>query len=266
MISASRIREAFKTKAFIGFLTGGDPSIEDTRRYVNMLVDCGVNLVEIGVPFSDPVAEGPSIQASSARALASGTTLAKLLDLVETLRREDLRTVPLVLMTYLNPVHHYGYEQFFADAARVGVDGVIIPDLPFEEHCEVREIAGGAGVCLISMIAPTSMDRTQMIARQGEGFIYLVSSLGVTGERSSITTDIAGIISHIREVTDVPVAVGFGISNPEQVRELSAHADGVIVGSAIVNIIAGQDSDTDHRLTQYVTDMVNALRCPMNPQ
>ncbi|MCL1907219.1 MAG: tryptophan synthase subunit alpha [Propionibacteriaceae bacterium] len=259
MTASGRLRKAFDEKAFIAFITGGDPDMEATRRYVKLLVDTGVDLIEIGVPFSDPIAEGPSIQASSARALQSGTTLDRLLQLVLSLRTQDLHTVPIVLMTYLNPLHHMGYDKFFQQAGASGVDGVIIPDLPFEEHGEVRDIARAAGVCLISMIAPTSRDRIREIAREAEGFIYLVSSLGVTGVRSDITTDIPAIVSQIREVTDVPVAVGFGISTPTQVAEMSTHADGVIVGSALVNIIATQDHDTDQRLTDYITEMVASL-------
>ncbi|MDR0488316.1 MAG: tryptophan synthase subunit alpha [Propionibacteriaceae bacterium] len=258
MSSADRIREAFTSKAFIGFVTGGDPTLEDTRRYVRVLVDAGASLVEIGVPFSDPIAEGPTIQAASARALSSGTTLEDLLTLIQTLRHDGI-TVPLALMTYLNPVHHYGYEAFFTKAAKMGVDAVIIPDLPFEEHGELCQITREAGVCLISMIAPTSADRVRRIAQDATGFIYLVSSMGVTGVRTEINTDISSIVAEIRRVSDVPVAVGFGISTPDQVAAMSAQADGVIVGSAIVNLISAHGSHADEVLKEYVTQMVNAL-------
>jgi len=251
--AAESIARAFNPKAFIGFITGGDPSIPDNRRFINTMVHAGVGIIEIGIPFSDPIAEGPTIQEASLRALHAHTTPDKLLDLVETLRLEDGITIPLVFMTYLNPVHHYGYERFFTRAAQAGVDAIIIPDLPFEELNEVRQIATSAGVCLISMIAPTSHTRVRMIAAQAEGFIYLVSSLGVTGVRSELSTDLAPIISEIREVTDVPIAVGFGISTPDQVQEILTHADGVIVGSALVNIIATHGPHAPHPLTTFLT-------------
>ena len=254
-----RIRSAFNSKAFIGFLTGGDPSLEDTRRYVNLMARCGVSLVEIGIPFSDPIAEGPVIQDANVRALAGTTTPEKLFHLVKALREEDGVTIPIAFMTYLNPVHHYGYPQFFARAAQVGLDALIVPDLPYEEHGEVRDVATESGVALISMVAPTSAARVRMIAADAEGFIYLVSSMGVTGVRSEISTDIASIVAEIREVTDVPVAVGFGISTPAQAAEMGRDADGVIVGSAIVRIIAEHGSHADEALESYLREMVSAL-------
>ncbi|MDR0847609.1 MAG: tryptophan synthase subunit alpha [Propionibacteriaceae bacterium] len=256
-----RIAQAFQSKAFIAFLTGGDPTLEDTRRYVKILAEAGASLVEIGIPFSDPIAEGPVIQEASARALSSatGTTPEMLFELVRALREEDGLTIPLALMTYLNPVHHYGYEEFFARAADVGVDALIVPDLPFEEHAEVLPAAQANGVALISMIAPTSSSRARKIAANAQGFIYLVSSLGVTGVRSEITTDIGSIVDEIRQVTDVPVAVGFGISTPAQAATMAAQADGVIVGSAIVRLIAENGSHADDALRTYVSEMVSAL-------
>ena len=259
MSSADRIRDAFTSKAFVGFVTGGDPTVEDTRRYIGVLVKAGASLVEIGVPFSDPIAEGPTIQAASERALANGTTLEQLFSLVETLRHVDEITIPLALMTYANPVHHYGYDSFFAKCAKVGVDAVIIPDLPFEEHGELRETTEKHGVCLISMIAPTSADRIRRIAQDATGFIYLVSSMGVTGVRTEINTDISAIVKEIRTVTDVPVAVGFGISTPDQVATMAAQADGVIVGSALVNLIGSHGSCADEALEGLVRQMVDAL-------
>jgi len=256
-----RIRQAFNKQAFIGFLTGGDPSLEDTRRYVNLMARCGVSLVEIGIPFSDPIAEGPVIQDANLRALNVGTTPETLFSLVKALRDEDGVTIPLAFMTYLNPVHHYGYSRFFARAAEVGLDALIVPDLPYEEHGEVRDYATDSGVALISMIAPsTSTERLRRIAGDAQGFIYLVSSLGVTGVRSEISTDIASIVSQIRSVTDVPVAVGFGISTPAQAARIGAQADGVIVGSAIVRIIGEHGSHADAELETYLREMVAALR------
>jgi len=256
----SRISDAFSRKAFVAFVTGGDPSLADTRRYIRTIVDAGADMVEIGVPFSDPTAEGPVIQDASARALAAGTKLADLFDLVDVLRREDGLTVPIALMTYLNPVHHFGYEAFFARAAEVGVDALIVPDLPYEEHDEVSALAQRAGVALVSMIAPTSKTRVRMIAKDAVGFVYLVSSLGVTGVRSEISTDLGEIVDEIRAVTDVPVAVGFGIGTPDQAARAAAQADGVIVGSAIVRIIEQHGAHADEALREYVSGMVAAIR------
>ena len=253
------IEQAFTHKAFIAFVTGGDPSVADTRRYINLLARCGVSLIEIGIPFSDPIAEGPVIQEASLRALESGTTPDALFSLVRTLRETDGLTVPLALMTYLNPVHHMGYARFFERAAQSGVDAVIIPDLPFEEQGEVRPWAQAAGVALISLIAPTSAQRVRRIAAHAQGFIYLVSSLGVTGVRTEITTDIAAIVAEIRAVTDTPVAVGFGISTPAHVAQMAAQADGVIVGSAIQRLIAEHGQAADQAIESYVRSMVEAL-------
>jgi len=255
----SRISAAFSQKAFVAFLTGGDPSLADTRRYIRTIAAAGASMVEIGVPFSDPTAEGPVIQDASARALAAGTKVADLFDLVGQLRGEDGLTIPIAFMTYLNPVHHFGYAAFFARAAEVGVDALIVPDLPYEEHAEVAKQAAAAGVALISMIAPTSADRVRMIAKDAKGFIYLVSSMGVTGVRGEITTDIPAIVAEIRAVTDVPVAVGFGIATPAQAATTAAQADGVIVGSAIVKIIAEHGADADAALRDYVQSMVAAI-------
>jgi len=256
----SRLSDAFERKAFIAFVTGGDPTLADTRRYVKVLADAGASLVEIGVPFSDPTAEGPVIQDASRRALAAGATVAGLFDLVDALRREDGLTIPLAFMTYLNPVHHFGYDAFFARCEQVGVDALIIPDLPYEEHDEVAELAEAHGVALVSMIAPTSAERIRTIAAAARGFIYLVSSLGVTGVRHEITTDLGAIISEIRKITDVPVAVGFGIATPDQARDMVRVADGAIVGSAIVTLIERDGSHADEALRDYATAMVAAVR------
>lgn len=257
---ADRLAQAFQQKAFVGFLTGGDPSLADTRRYVRVLADAGAAMVEIGVPFSDPIAEGPVIQAASERACQAGTTLAQLFDLVATLRQRDGLTCALALMTYLNPVHHFGYEAFFTRAAQVGVDAVIIPDLPFEEQDELIQYSAASAVPLISMVAPTSMGRVRRIAASAKGFIYLVSSLGVTGERGAITTDIGAIVAEIRAVTDVPVAVGFGVSTPAQAAQMARLADGVIVGSALVRLVADHGANADQQLFDLTSAMVTATR------
>ena len=250
----SRIGSAFKEeKALIGFVTAGDPNIEKSEEFILAMINAGVNLVEIGIPFSDPVAEGPVIQAANIRALSAGTTIAKVFGLVE---RLSVRTaVPLVFLTYLNPVFHYGYESFFKRCQEAGVDGIIIPDLPFEEQDEVRSVAQAYGVDLISLIAPTSAQRIRTIAGAATGFLYIVSSLGVTGIRSAIETDLGAIISAARETAKVPIAVGFGINTPEQAAEIRRIADGVIVGSGIVSIIAERQEHAAPHIAEYIKQL-----------
>jgi tryptophan synthase alpha chain len=254
----SNIKNAFLNgKAFIGFVTGGDPDIEKTRDFVLEMVRAGADLVEIGIPFSDPIAEGPVIQRANIRALGAGTTLERLFALTEEIRRET--AVPLVFLTYLNPVFNAGYGRFFARCRETGVDGLIIPDLPFEEQGEVRETASQAGVDLISLIAPTSEDRIQEIARAASGFLYIVSSMGVTGVRGEIKTDLPSIIGAVKKAAALPAAVGFGIHTPQQAAEIGKIADGVIVGSAIVRIVEEQGSQAGPHIYRYVREMKNAL-------
>jgi tryptophan synthase alpha chain len=254
----SNIKNAFQNeKAFIGFVTGGDPSIEKTREFVLEMIRAGADLVEIGIPFSDPIAEGPVIQEANNRALAAGATVEKLFTLVADLRKETC--VPLVFLTYLNPVFHYGYDAFFKRCADSGLDGIIIPDLPFEEQPPVREAAAQYGIDLISLIAPTSEARIREIAKTASGFIYLVSSMGVTGIRSEIKTDLDSIIKAIKSVSSVPVAIGFGIHTPQQAAEMSRIADGVIVGSAIVKIAAEYAAEAGAHIARYVKEMKEAI-------
>jgi len=254
----SNIAKAFENgKAFIGFVTGGDPCVEKTKEFVLEMFRSGADLVEIGIPFSDPIAEGPVIQEANIRALKAGATAEKLFALVEDLRKDTAK--PLVFLTYLNPVFHYGYDAFFKRCAVSGLDGIIIPDLPFEEQAEVRESASKHGVDLISLIAPTSEARIKEIAKTASGFIYLVSSMGVTGIRSEITTDIASITGAIKAVTKIPVAVGFGIHSPEQAAQMARIADGVIVGSAIVKIIAEHGGSAASYVSEYVRKMKEAI-------
>ena len=260
----SNIKNAFtKGKAFIGFITGGDPSIEKTKEFVLEMIRAGADLIEIGIPFSDPIAEGPVIQEASNRALAAGTTLEKIFSLVADIRKEiaanRLRSVPLVFLTYVNPVFHYGYDAFFRRCGDIGLDGIIIPDLPFEEQAPVRETAGRYGVDLISLIAPTSEQRIKEIARAATGFIYLVSSMGVTGIRSEITTDLASITAAVKSVTSTPVAIGFGIHTPAQAAQMSRIADGVIVGSAIVKIIAEHGEAAGRHIYDYVYSLKQSI-------
>ncbi|MDR2738881.1 MAG: tryptophan synthase subunit alpha [Treponema sp.] len=270
----SNIAGAFQNgKAFIGFVTGGDPGIEKTEEFILEMVRAGADLVEIGIPFSDPIAEGPVIQRANIRALSSGTTVAKLFGLVEKLRRNI--ATPLVFLTYLNPVFSYGYDRFFSKCRETGVDGIIIPDLPFEEQGEVRDVSARHGVDLISLIAPTSEERIQEIVRTASGFLYLVSSLGVTGVRGEISTDLASMIAQVKKAQDrdgaprlpaaelpaakLPVAVGFGIHSPDQAAEIARIADGVIVGSAIVKIIEDHGKDAGRYIYEYVKAMKGAI-------
>lgn len=255
----SKIKHAFENgKAFIAFITCGDPDLATTAAAVRAAVENGADLIELGIPFSDPTAEGPVIQGANLRALQGGVTTDKVFDLVRDLRRDV--TIPLVFMTYANVVFSYGAEKFIGTCREVGIDGLILPDVPYEEKEEFLPLCRRYGVDLISLIAPTSENRIAMIAREAEGFIYLVSSLGVTGVRSEITTDLPSIVKVIRENTDVPVAIGFGISTPEQARQMSATADGVIVGSAIVRQLEQHGKDAPVHVGEYVRSMKEAMQ------
>ena len=254
----SRISKAFENqKAFIAFVTGGDPDLETTEALIPQMAAAGADLIEIGIPFSDPIAEGAVIQAADERALRAGTTTDKLFDMVKRVRQKV--DVPLVFMTYINPVYTYGTEKFVKKCAECGIDGMIIPDVPFEEKEEVSGACEAAGIELISMIAPTSHDRINMIARQAKGFLYCVSSLGVTGVRGSITTNIKEMVDQVKEVSDIPCAIGFGIATPEQAQEMAAVSDGAIVGSAIVRIIAQYGKNCIGPVCDYIKDMKAAV-------
>ena len=254
----SKIHKAFeKGKAFIAFLTCGDPDLETTAAAVRTAAKGGADLIELGIPFSDPTAEGPVIQGANLRALKGGVTTDKVFQLVGELRKDV--TIPLVFMTYANVIFSYGAERFLRNCAEAGIDGLILPDLPFEEKEEFLAPCRKYGVDLISMIAPTSASRVAMIAREAEGFLYLVSSLGVTGERSEISTDLAAIVKTVRENTAIPCAVGFGISTPEQARAMAALSDGAIVGSAIVRIVEEYGKEAPERVGRYVRAMKAAI-------
>ena len=240
-------------KAFIAFITGGDPDIETTEKLIFAMEEAGADIIEIGIPFSDPIAEGVVIQGADERALANGCTTDKLFDMVKRVRQKT--EIPLVFMTYLNPVFKYGKEKFLKRCQDVGIDGLIVPDMPFEEKDELDDVCERCGVDLISMIAPTSEERIAMIAKEAKGFLYCVSSLGVTGTRTTLSGDIAGMIQSVRKVSDIPCAIGFGISTPEHVRVLSAISDGVIVGSAIVKIIAKHGRESVEPVKQFIRDM-----------
>ncbi len=251
----SRITDAFKDKkVFIPFITCGDGGLDNTIRIVKEMVKAGADIVELGIPFSDPTAEGPVIQEANIRALGEGTTTDKIFDMVVELRKEV--SVPLVFMTYANVVFSYGTERFLKRCKEVGMDGLILPDVPFEEKEEFAPTCRKYDVDFISLIAPTSHDRIALIAKEAEGFIYIVSSLGVTGVRSKIDTDIASMVKLIRENTSVPCAVGFGISTPEQAQNMRQISDGVIVGSAIVRKVAEHGKEAAPYIGEYVKSMV----------
>ena len=252
----NRIKDAFRNKkAFIAYLMAGDPNLADSAEYILTAQEAGADMVEIGIPFSDPIAEGEVIQAASMRALDAGTRLDGVFGMVSSIKNK--MRIPMVFMTYLNPVFVYGYDRFFAKCTEIGICGAIIPDMPFEEQGEAKAFAKKHNVEIVTLVAPTSEKRIARIARNAEGFIYLISSMGVTGVRSEITEDVSAIVHEIRKHTDIPVAVGFGISTPEQVKYYSSIADGVIVGSAIVRII-GQHSEHTHRmLSEFIETMKN---------
>ena len=254
-----KIKDAFQNgKAFIPFLTCGDPDLETTEALVKAMAAAGADLIELGIPFSDPTAEGPVIQGANLRALNADTTTDKVFDLVKRLRQTV--AIPMVFMTYANVVFSYGSERFLKNAAEAGVQGLILPDVPYEEKADFEPLCEKYGLELVSMIAPTSHDRIKMIASEAKGFLYCVSSLGVTGVRSSITTDIGGMVELVRQVTDTPAAVGFGISTPEQAQNMAQKADGVIVGSAIVKLIAQYGRDAVQPVAEYVRQMKDAIR------
>ena len=255
----NKIASAFDHgKAFVAFITCGDPDLETTARAVRAAVANGADLIELGIPFSDPTAEGPVIQEANLRALQGGVTTDLIFDFVQELRKDV--TVPLVFMTYANVIFSYGAEKFISTCKEIGIDGLILPDLPDEEKEEFLPLCRQYGVALISLIAPTSENRAAMIAREAEGFIYLVSSLGVTGTRSEITTDLKPLIRTIRDNAKVPVAIGFGISTPEQARTMAALSDGAIVGSAIEKILARYGKDAPEQIGEYVKSMKDAIK------
>ena len=254
----SRISEAFKNgKAFIPFITCGYPSLEATKEIVKSAAANGADLIELGIPFSDPTAEGPVIQEANIVALENGVTTDKIFDMVKELREEV--SVPFVFMTYANVVFSYGTERFCQKCQEIGVDGMILPDVPFEEKEDFVPTCDKYDLDFISLIAPTSEDRIAMIAKEAKGFIYIVSSLGVTGVRSEITTDVGALAAKVRESTDVPCAIGFGISKPEQAAKMSQYADGVIVGSAIIKLIAQNSATPEKAVGEYVRGMKKAM-------
>ena len=255
----SNISKAFENgKAFIAFITCGDPDLETTAKAVKAAADNGADLIELGIPFSDPTAEGPVIQGANTRALNGGITTDKVFDFVKDIRK-DVK-IPMVFMTYANVVFSYGADKFISNCSNAGIDGIILPDLPFEEKEEFSPICDKYDVDLISLIAPTSENRIAMIAKEAKGFLYLVSSLGVTGARAEIKTDLKSIVAVVRENTSTPCAVGFGISTPEQAKSMADISDGAIVGSAIVKLLEQYGKKAPKYIGEYVKSMKDALR------
>ena len=255
----SNIRKAFENgKAFIPFITCGYPDLETTGKVIRAMVRNGADLIELGIPFSDPAAEGPVIMEANMRALEGGITTDKIFAFVRELRREI--RIPMVFMTYANVVFSYGAEKFISTCREIEIDGLILPDLPFEEKDEFLPVCRKYGVDLISMVAPTSENRIAMIAREAEGFLYIVSSLGVTGVRSEIKTDLAAITEVVRKNTKTPCAIGFGISTPEQAQKMASISDGAIVGSAIIKLIGKYGKEAPEYVGAYVKSMKDALR------
>ena len=255
----TKIADAFANgKAFIPFLTCGDPDLETTEKLIGAIAEAGADLIELGIPFSDPTAEGPVIQDANLRALSAGTTTDKIFDMVRRVRQTV--SIPMVFMTYANVIFSYGADRFLKTAAEIGMNGIIVPDVPFEEKQEFEPLCQKYGLAQISMIAPTSHDRIRAIAEQANGFLYCVSSLGDTGTRTAITTDIGAMVKLVKEVKDIPCAVGFGISTPEQAESMCRQADGAIVGSAIVKLIAQYGRDSVQPVADYIRTMKTACR------
>ena len=255
----SKIAEAFEGgKAFIAFITCGEPDIASTVSFVTAAAEAGADIIELGIPFSDPTAEGPVIEAANMRSLAAGTTTDKVFEAVREIRKTV--KIPLLFMTYANVVFSYGTERFARAAAEIGMDGVILPDVPYEEKEEFAPVFRRYGLDFISLIAPTSHERISMISRDAEGFVYCVSSLGVTGTREHITTDISEMTGLVHAAKKIPAAVGFGISAPAQAREMAAHADGVIVGSAIMKLIEKYGTEAAPHIRAFVSEMKAAVR------
>lgn len=254
----SKISQVFANgKAFIPFITAGDPALSITEELILKMAEAGADLIELGIPFSDPMAEGIAIQEADERALLGGTTTDKIFQMVEQVRTKT--QVPLAFMTYINPIYTYGAEKFLSNCKKCEIDAVIVPDMPFEEKEELKPYCDKYGVDLISLIAPTSQDRIKLIAKEAQGFVYCVSSMGVTGVRSEITTNIGEMISMVKEVRDIPCAIGFGISTTEQAKAMAKYADGVIVGSAIVKIVAQYGRECVEPVTDYVRKMKAAV-------
>lgn len=255
----SNIKKVFENgKAFIPFITCGDPSLEITEQIVYAAEEAGADLIELGIPFSDPTAEGPVIQGANIRALSGGVTTDKIFEMVRKIRKNT--AIPMVFMTYANVVFSYGTERFVKTASEIGMDGLILPDVPFEEKEEFDVVCKNYGLDLISLIAPTSHERIKMIAKEANGFVYCVSSMGVTGMRKEITSDVGSMVKLVKETKDIPCAIGFGISTPDQCKKMADVSDGAIVGSAIVKICGQYGKECVPYVKEYIRSMKDAIR------
>ena len=249
--------------ALIAYIMAGDPSLAETEHLVLELEKAGADIIELGVPFSDPIADGPVIQQAAERALRSGTSLRKILPMIKQVRTKS--QIPLVLMAYYNSIHAFGLEQFCKEAVAAGVDGLIVPDMPADEAGPLKGPAASSGLQLIFLLAPTSTaERRAFVARQSNGFVYYVSLTGITGAKLSDLTDVGKNVAKIRKVSNTPIAVGFGVATPEDAAQVSAIADGVIVGSAIVRQIAA--SHQERGMVIRVADFVHSLKAAMLPR
>lgn len=245
-------------KAFVAFVTCGDPDLDTTKKIILALERAGCDLIELGIPFSDPTAEGPVIQEANERALSNGCTTDDVFEMIKEIRKET--SIPMVFMTYANVVFHYGTDKFCQKMVDTDMSGMILPDVPYEEKDEFETVCHQYGLDFIRMIAPTSHDRIKMIANDAQGFLYCVSSLGVTGTRSKITTNVNEMVDIVRSVSDIPCGIGFGISTPEQAKKMTEKADAAIVGSAIIKIIAKYGKEAPDHVEAYVRSMVEAIR------
>lgn len=255
----SNTKKAFENgKAFIGFVTAGDPDLETSEKIILSMAEGGCDLIEIGIPFSDPIAEGTIVQEANLRSLSQGATTDKVLELTKKVSSQT--DTPLVYMTYLNVLFKYGYDRFLQKAKDAGISAVIVPDLPFEEKDELQSVAVKYDIDVISMIAPSSSERMKKIAYESKGFLYAVTSAGAQNGDNDIKSEIKSVVKAAAEVSDTPVAIGIGINTPEQAKEYSDLADGVIVGSAIVEIVAEYGKNAPQKVYEYVKTMKDAIR------
>lgn len=253
------MNEIFKdNKAFIPFITCGYPSLEVSEEIIYALADNGADLIELGIPFSDPVAEGAVIQKASEEALKNGVSTEAVFEMVARVRKRS--DVALAFMTYANVVFSYGSREFMQKAQDLGIVALLLPDVPFEEKGEFEAVCEEHGIQLISFVAPTSQQRLERIIKEARGFVYCVSSFGVTGVRENISADVEAMVDSIKRIRDIPVAVGFGISNPEQARSISQYADGVVVGSAIVKLCTQYGKDAPKHIGEYARTMKEAMK------
>lgn len=255
----SKITKAFENKkTLIAFITGGDPDIETTKKLIITIAKAGADIIEIGIPFSDPVAEGPVIQAASERALQAGTTVDKLFDMIKNVRNQGV-DIPLLFMTYANPIFVYGTDKFLSRSVESGINGLIVPDMPYEESRDFKELAKKSDIDFIDLVAPTSGDRIDFITKHSTGFVYCVSTTGVTGTRDSVAKEAKSVVDRVKKATKTPATLGFGISTPEQAKEVSQYAHGVIIGSAIVKIVAEHGKDCLPHVEKFIKDIRVAM-------